>query len=187
MSVKNKYRMLQCLYWMSGCVAWGYFISYLDEYGYTAKISGLIAALFALGAAVLQPFLGRLADKSSTFHWKRILLILDGITLACLIALLFSEAKAAVGILFGLVSMLVTTILSMVNVACFYYEHRGTAMNFGFARALGSLAYAVLSVILGKLSFTSALSSASGCLIPKLPKSGESSDLLMIWISSGST
>ena len=65
--------------------------------------------------------------------------------------LLFTDAKAAVGILFGAVSMLVTTILSMVNVACFYYEHRGTPMNFGFARALGSLAYAVLSVILGKL------------------------------------
>ena len=151
MSVKNKYRVLQCLYWMSGCVAWGYFISYLDEYGYTSKVSGTIAALFALAAALIQPFLGRLADKSKVFHWKRILLILDILTLACLIALLFAGAKVAVGLLFGAISMLVTTILSMVNVACFYYEHRGTAMNFGFARALGSLAYAMLSVILGKL------------------------------------
>lgn len=151
MSVRNKYRILQCLYWMSGCVAWGYFISYLDEYGYTTRVSGIIAACFALFAAVLQPFLGRLADRSKTFHWKRILLILDGLTLLCLLGLLFTNAKAAVGILYGAVSMLVTTILSMVNVACFYYEHRGTPMNFGFARALGSLAYAVLSVILGKL------------------------------------
>ncbi|MBQ6441560.1 MAG: MFS transporter [Lachnospiraceae bacterium] len=151
MSVKNKYRILQCLYWMSGCVAWGYFISYLDEYGFSARVSGLIAAAFALAAALLQPFLGRLADKSSRFHWKQILLLLDFMTLACLVALLFCNAKAAVGILFGAVSMLVTAILSMVNVACFYYEHRGVAMNFGFARALGSLAYAVLSVILGKL------------------------------------
>ena len=151
MNIKNKYRILQCLYWMSGCVAWGYFISYLDEYGFSARVSGLIAAAFALAAALIQPFLGRLADHSSFFHWKRILLLLDILTLACLLGLLFTDAKAAVGILFGAVSMLVTTILSMVNVACFYYEHRGTPMNFGFARALGSLAYAVLSVILGKL------------------------------------
>ncbi len=151
MSVKNKYRILQCLYWMSGCVAWGYFISYLDEYGYSTRVSGLIAAGFALAAALLQPFLGRLADRSRVFHWKRILLILDVLTLICLLGLLLTNEKAAVGILFGAVSMLVTTILSMVNVACFYYEHKGTPMNFGFARALGSLAYAVLSVILGKL------------------------------------
>ena len=151
MSVKNKYRILQCLYWMSGCVAWGYFLSYLDEYGYSSRVSGLIAAFFALAAALLQPFLGRLADKSKVFHWKRILLILDVLTLACLVGLLFTNAKLAVGILFGGVTMLVTTIVSMVNVACFYYEHRGTSMNFGFARALGSLAYAVLSAILGKL------------------------------------
>ncbi len=151
MSVRNKYRILQCLYWMSGCVAWGYFISYLDEYGYSARVSGLIAAGFALGAALLQPFLGRLADRSRIFHWKNILLILDVLTLSCFLGLWFTNGKAAVGILFGAVSMLVTTILSMVNVACFYYEHKGTPMNFGFARALGSLAYAVLSAILGRL------------------------------------
>ncbi len=151
MSVKHKYRILQCLYWMSGCVAWGYFISYLDEYGYSTRVGGLIAAGFALAAALLQPFLGRLADRSRIFHWKRILLILDVLTLCCLLGLWFTNEKLAVGILFGAVSMLVTTILSMVNVACFYYEHRGTPMNFGLARALGSLAYAVLSAILGKL------------------------------------
>lgn len=151
MSVKGKYRLLQCLYWMSGCVAWGYFVSYLTEYGYSALLGGFLAAGFSLTAAVLQPVLGRIADKSARFHWKRIFVLLAAATELVLLVLLFARQSLIVGIFFGLYSMLVTTLNSMVNVVCFYYEHRGTDMNFGVARGLGSFAYAALSFVLGRL------------------------------------
>lgn len=151
MSVRNKYRILQCLYWMSGCVAWGYLVSYLAAYSWSATACGFLAGGFAFGAAVLQPLLGRIADRSSRFHWKNLLLLMAGAAELVLILLLFLKSPVLVGLLFGVYSMLVTALLSMVNVTCFYYEHQGISMNFGVARGLGSLAYAVLSFILGRL------------------------------------
>lgn len=151
MSVKGKYRILQGLYWMSACVAWGYGISYLKELGFSAGYLGIMFALFALAAAVLQPITGRIVDKSRRFHWKRMLLLLTALMILLMVLLLFVRNPQAAVILFCLYSMVCNVTMPMINVVCFYYEHHGTNMNFGFARGLGSLTYAVLSVIIGRL------------------------------------
>lgn len=42
--------------------------------------------------------------------------------------------------------------MPMINAANFYYENRKIPMQFGIARGCGSLFYAVLSLILEKLT-----------------------------------
>lgn len=62
------------------------------------------------------------------------------------------RAKLAQGILFGRFLLLISCMMSMINAANFYYENRKIPMQFGIARGCGSLFYAVLSLILGKLT-----------------------------------
>lgn len=136
---------------MNACVAWGYGVSYLSGYGFSAGVLGTMFALFALGAAVVQPLIGRIIDRSKRFHWKRVLLFLTIITLILIASLLFIRNRYMVAVIFCLYSMTINITMSLVNVVCVYYEHHGRDMNFGVARGIGSLTYAVLSVLIGQL------------------------------------
>lgn len=151
MSVKGKYRILQGLYWMNACVAYGYGISYLKEMGFSAGYLGILFAVFSLIAALIQPVVGRIVDKSKRFHWKTVLLILTAAMMALTASLLVVKDGIASALLFCFYAMFCTITMPMINVVCFYYEHRGTDMNFGLARGIGSLTYALLSLLIGRL------------------------------------
>ena len=151
MSVNAKYRILQGLYWMNACTAWGYGISYLKEKGFSAGYLGILFAVFSLVAALIQPVVGRIVDTSRRFHWKRVLLILTGAMIFFMVCLLIFRGSVASALFFCLFATACNIAMPMISVVCFYYEHHGISMNFGLARGIGSLTYAVLSLLIGQL------------------------------------
>lgn len=151
MSANAKYRLLQGGYWMLFCAGYGYVTVFLLAKGFTAGDVGIITAVFGIAAAVLQPWLGRVADRGGKTGWKPLLLLLAGLTCADA-ALLCLTPPAASGVLFGALLMLISCMMPLVNAASFYYKAQGKTVDFGSARGTGSLCYALLSLVLGQLT-----------------------------------
>lgn len=149
MKENGKYRIIQSCYWMMMNVSFGYATFYLGGFGYSAGEVGMLTAIFSGVSAVCQPMLGRVADKSRRFNWKVILMLLSAVCCLDMILLSIFKSKVLVGCLFGLMALFLNCMMPMINAACFYYEKRGVHVDFGIARGMGSMFYAVVSMLLG--------------------------------------
>ena len=101
MSVNARYRLLQGGYWMLFCAGYGYVTVFLLAEGFSAGAIGVITALFGIFAAVLQPWLGRLADRGGRLGWKPLLLVLAALGLGDAVLLCLRPPQAVTGVLFG--------------------------------------------------------------------------------------
>lgn len=152
MKTNIKYSLLQASYWMLYCIGFGYVTYYLQSFNYSAGEIGIVTAVFGLLAAVIQTRIGQIADKSTKWNWKKLLLLLGTVTLILVVVMGITTQKLAVGVLFGCFLILVSSMMPLMNAACFYYQNRGISMDFGKARGFGSLSYALISLVLGRLT-----------------------------------
>lgn len=134
------------------CVGFVYVTYFLQEKGVSASMIGTVIAVCGVIAAFLQPFIGSLADKGGALNWKSILIWLIGINLAICAAMLFIDEGMAVVILFASFMTMINCMMPLVNAACFYYLKKNIVIDFGSARAIGSIAFAAISMLVGKLT-----------------------------------
>ncbi len=139
--------------WMLYCVAFSFAGLFLLDRGYSSTQMGLILAAANVLALPLQPVLADIADRSRRLT---LLGLLSGIlTFLLLMAggiLLFSEKGAALTLAYVLLLMGVQGIQPLVNSFSFYLDSWGAHINFGLCRAVGSLGFAAISVVVGKLA-----------------------------------
>ena len=147
-----QYSLLQSTYWAFACVCYAYLTYYLVSNGYTTGGVGTILAVFGIISVPTQILAGKATDTFGTLDWRIMLLALSlaGIIVAGL--LFFITDKTSIGLIFGLLFLIMNTMRPMVNAACFDYIGRGIKINFGVARGMGSLVYAIVSLILGMLT-----------------------------------
>ena len=151
MSESLKYKSLQGVYWMIYCVGFVYVTYFLQEKGISASMIGTVIAICCVISAFLQPWIGSLADKGGALNWKSILIGLLGLNLLICAAMLFIDEGMAVVILFASFMTLINCMMPLVNAACFYYLKKNIVIDFGSARACGSIAFAAISVAVGTL------------------------------------
>lgn len=161
------YCTLQGLYCMTSCVVIAYAGVFLLERGYSnSEIGILLAVGYGLGF-VLQPVVAGYTDRSRR-------LSLTGIIVLCcladfLLVLVCMLLPARSWLLSGAYVLLMAadlTTLPLVNAYAAYLERQNTPVSFGVARGLGSLTYALLSVLLGNWTVHGTLAiSVSGLLI----------------------
>lgn len=148
-SIQIKYGFLQALYWGVFGLTIAFINSYLSGLGLGVKYIGTISASFTLLAALLQAYLGKLSDLSGKYNWRNILFILVMFRICANVLLMLVEEANLSGIIFGFQVMLMHTMMPFINAANFYYEEKGIELNYGAARGMGSLFYAVLTYFLG--------------------------------------
>ena len=167
MRENGKYRVLHGCYWMLINVVFGYTVFYLSRYGYSAGEIGVLSAVFSAISAICQPVLGRVADKSRKFGWKTQIRLFSLIGCTGFLILSVISNQILVGLLFGILMLSANYIQPMLNAACFYYMKQGISIDFGIARGIGSMAYAVMSFSLGYLTvrFGTAAVLAAGVLM----------------------
>lgn len=151
-TINNRYMALQGLYWMVFCVCSGFISLYLQGRGLSNAAIGTVTAIFGILAALSQPVMGGITDRSSWLTWRKMILILAiPYLLICIIMPLVPGAWA--GALFmGLLILLGNAIMPFINSAHFYYSHVGEHINFGVARGIGSGLYALLALLIGFLA-----------------------------------
>lgn len=152
LSINTRYKAMQGLFWMLFCVSSGFISLYMQGRGLGEAGIGTVTALFGILAALLQPVLGGITDRSRRLTWRRMILTLAIPYLLICIVMPFIPGAWAGAIFMGLLILLGNTMMPFINSAHFYYSHAGEYINFGVARGIGSGLYALLALIIGFLA-----------------------------------
>ena len=134
------------------CVGFVYVTYFLQENGITASMIGVVVAVCGVISAFLQTWIGSLADKGNGLNWKSIMIVLIGLNLAVCVGMTFITEDIAVVVMFGSFMTFINCMMPLVNAACFYYWKKDIIIDFGSARAVGSLAFALISIAIGRLT-----------------------------------
>ncbi|MBO7430470.1 MAG: MFS transporter [Spirochaetia bacterium] len=152
MKENSKYQLLQCSYYASHCVILSYAVYYLTIAGLSDRSIGLLIALICALSSIAQGAAGRLADRSTKLTWKRQLQVYAILEIILSIILFLPGGSFATGVIFALLILFSMLMMPMVNAAGFHYKDAEKKVDFGIARGLGSLSYAITAFITGKLT-----------------------------------
>lgn len=147
-----QYACIQCGYWMGVGGLIGFSSAYLLENGYTNGQIGVIVAICSLVSTFGQPIVAGRIDRSGGKQLKHWLYLIAGSLLAAALlqAFLFPITRLGASILFAADMALLQMVLPLINSLSVGKEPEVGRTDFGIARGIGSLAYAVLAAILGK-------------------------------------
>lgn len=148
----SEYSAVQVFYWLGYCCISTYAAVFLQNRGYTNTQLGTITALGNIGGFLLAPALASVIDRSrkiKVYHCLYGLLFLEGLLE---VLILFSAGSSIyVSILYCLLMACVVAVSPMNTELCFSMDRTGQYINFGFSRSCGSLAFSIITIILGRL------------------------------------
>jgi len=111
-----------------------------------------VLAIANIIAVFLQPAVAAFADTTNKVSMKNLIAILVGTAGVLAVGLCFiSKHFIVLAVLFILELIILYTLQPLVNSLGMQLINKGIAINFGLARGLGSMAYAVCSILLGVL------------------------------------
>lgn len=149
-----RYAALHGSYYMVFCSVFGFVSVFLLSRNFSAGSIGLLMAWANIMAAVLQPWVASVADKGKRFTLKGLMLLIGVLSLIpALLLLIRPEVPAVTAALFMVIMAALNILQPLINAVYGYYLRQGRAVNFGVARGIGSLSFAVLSWILGFLVY----------------------------------
>ena len=147
-----KYTLIQIFYYASICAMFGYASVFLLSKNFSNSEIGMILALGNTLAVVAQPLIAVVADKSTSSKMNLMLRMMIGIQIVLSLLIYFVPLPNIVLIIaMTFILAICMTLMPFMNSLAFVYDRHGYKINFGLARGLGSVAYAVASIILGNL------------------------------------
>lgn len=147
-----RYAALHSSYYMVFCSVFGYISVFLLSRNFSAGSIGGLMAWANIMAAVLQPWVASVADSEKRFTLKGLMLLMGLFSLIPAGLLLITPEVPSVTAALFLIMMAALSIMQpLINAVYGYYMRRGRSVNFGVARGIGSLSYAVLAWFLGIL------------------------------------
>ena len=141
------YSLLQACFWSAWAAMFGYASAYLLAAGLSSFRIGIVMGICSLASALVQPLLAGLMDRTQHRYLKPCIILLCLASAGLCIALLVIPQPPA-GMLFGLSAGLLQLAAPLVNSLA--AENADT--DFGVARGVGSLGYAVIFPVIGWLS-----------------------------------
>ena len=125
---------------------------FLLSRGFTNTQIGYVISAGSLISVLIQSSVGAYADRQKNCILHKLIISIS------LIVILFSGILLAPGLPFFLMAALFAVIcastqilIPLTNALGMFFHDRGLPVNYGFARGIGSLCYAVVAVILGRL------------------------------------
>ena len=148
-NLTGSYSCIQALYWMYFAAIMSFSGFFLLGGGFSNTQIGIIAAVAGIMSALLQPVLAGYADRPDSPSLKKIIQILYVIQLLLGIGLFFSRTLILTGLLYGISIALLQLMTPFINALGMESINQGQKLNFGLARGMGSVAYAVICYVLG--------------------------------------
>lgn len=147
-----RYAWLQGGFWMSFCIVFNYAGVFLLSKGYSNSEIGIIVASAGLVSVLLQPLVAGLSDKHEKISLRRLILFLSVVMLLAGAILSIPGLHMLWNALFYSVLLAVLQILTpLVNAIGMECINHGISVNFGLARGIGSVSYALISFLAGGL------------------------------------
>ncbi len=142
------YSAVQIFFWMMWAALMGFSSTYLLDAGLSSTAIGAVIAVCSLVSAVVQPALASLIDRRGEKLLRTSIGVMCGlITAVSLILFRGGFGPAVTGVLFGICAGLMQIILPLLN----SMAAGSTETDFGIARGLGSLGYALIFPVIGWL------------------------------------
>ena len=139
-------------FWMSFCLVSTNAAVFLQGIGYSNVQLGIILALGNIGGAALSTLLGDFLDRHPQVRHIQVLHVLCIVQIISLIVLRIDPVSGLASSVFYTLYCSALMAVNAVNLdLCVRLEHVGADLNFGVARSTGSLAFMVISVLLGIL------------------------------------
>ena len=145
-----KYAFLQSTYWLCQCCIYSFAAVFLQSKNFDNVQIGFVIAFAAILSIVLQPMIASYADKSTTISLRQIVIMLmfTVFFLAILLRILPSSFLLLC-ILYVLIVAIQFSLNPLFNSLALEYLNQGVPLNYGLARGIGSISFAVMSSILG--------------------------------------
>ena len=148
-SLNIKYMASQIFYFGAFAAMMGYASVYLLHKGFSNSTIGIILSLCSILAVFMQPALASFADNHKNIEIRKIINTIVAIAIILSVALLVIPTnQTLIFILIVAIFSLETTIMPLINTLAFIFEKYGIQINFGIARGLVSVAYALISIAL---------------------------------------
>lgn len=146
------YSAIHGTHWMYYGAIMSFSSVFLLGKNYTNSEIGVIISAASILAVILQPLLADIADRSRKASLTDITgIIAIGLLAATLSLYFFPSRSLILSIVFVMIAAWLSTLHPLINAMTFYLGSSGHPVNFGIARSFGSVAYAVLCVILGSM------------------------------------
>lgn len=143
----------QGAYWMSYCAAIGYASVFLTGRGFSAGNIGLLMAGVNAAGALIQPAVAAAADRSATHTLNFYLRICQIISLAAAVGLCIGpHTLTAAALCYVPLCVGIMTQQPLMNALATYFMDRGQTVDYGKARGTGSICYAAISYVLGRVT-----------------------------------
>lgn len=144
------YALIQAFFWMNFAAIMGYTSVYLLNCGFSNTQIGVLMAVAGVLSAVLQPIVASYADRPDSQSVKKIIIEIGIIMLViAALLLLFRNRMVVSGLLYGGSIMLLQLLMPLINSLGMESLNQGKKLNFGMARGMGSVAYAIAAYLLG--------------------------------------
>lgn len=147
-----RYTVQQCAYWAAAAGVVSFATAFLLEKGFAASYIGILLAAGNLLSCGAQPVLASIADRIGGNIVKWFIAGLTAVSMACFASI---QLLPLTGTLYGLVYLLgVFTFDAMnplLNAVSVSYNRSGFRINYGVGRGIGSFAYAVSALVIGKV------------------------------------
>lgn len=145
-----KYALLQSSLWGSFATIWGFAVVYLHFKGFTNTQIGIILSIAAILSIFLQPIIASFIDKYKSLSLKFILLLLISSLIFLAFALYFiPNIFILITLIYILIGCILLSMPSLTYSFALEYMNSGVSFNFGLARGIGSLSFAIMSYFIG--------------------------------------
>ncbi len=147
-----RYTLINVFYFMSFCTIHQFAAVYLLQKDFTNTQIGLALALANILSAVCQPIVASLVDKPGKFTNRNVIIGCSSIIiLGAIVLLLVNDVKAIVFIVFAMIYMIQFVYQPILTAIAFEHQRAGCELNYGVARGLGSVGFAVFSAFAGTI------------------------------------
>ena len=166
-----KFSALMFPYFTMWAIGPGFFVVVLEQKGIAANETAIYTCLIAVVAAVVQPLMGFLCDK--TGKAKTILSVCMMLSVAAYTWLYFLEGKFQLVLCSILIGATINAMYGFSEGWLSKLDCRKLGVNFGAVRSMGSIAYAVAAGVYGQIfdafgsiSLPIAMAASTAILVP---------------------
>lgn len=145
-----KYLLFQALFWMSFSSIWAYAAVYLQEHQFNNTQIGIILSGSAIFSVIFQIWISNYIDTHVKVSIKTVITGLVSILIALSFLLWILPFQLfVVGLLYLSIGAIILSLPALSYSFIMDYINLGILVNFGAARATGSLSFAIMAYILG--------------------------------------
>ena len=147
-----RYTCQQCAYWAAAAGVVSFATAFLLEKGFAASHIGILLAAGNLLSCGVQPVLASVADRIGGNIVKWLIIGLTAISMACFASVqLLPLSGAFYGLIYLLGVFAFDAMNPLLNAVSVSYNRAEYRINYGVGRGIGSFAYAVSALVIGKV------------------------------------